>query len=223
MASTQAGCDRAAWYILGGQYEAALQQLEGVKTTGDSNAENENLRGLALMLKGDPQKALEAFDRAIALDGSLIEVRFNRAVALLKVGETASAAAQFSEIAAIKESRLAASAAYHHALALDRLGRAPEAEGWFERALALDPKFDAALIYLGILRERRADYNAAARAYLDYLRAKPDSIAAMLRLGVVASRAGRVDVARPYLKRVVERAPESNEAVEARKLLILWD
>ena len=171
------------------------------------------------MMRGDAKGAIAAFDRALILP----EARFNRAVALLKLGEKEKAAAEFARIAADEASPQRVSAGYHAALALDRLGRAAEAEKSLEAALALDPRFDPALLYVGILRERRGDPAAAARAYLDFLRRNPESVAAMLRLGTAASRAGRIDVAQAYLRKVISKAPESPEAVEARKLLIMWE
>jgi Flp pilus assembly protein TadD len=63
---------------------------------------------------------------------------------------------------------LRATAAYHNGLALDRLGRAADAETWLGRALTLDPALGAALLYTGILRERRGELQGAGRAYLDY-------------------------------------------------------
>jgi tetratricopeptide (TPR) repeat protein len=171
------------------------------------------------MMRGDLKGALQSFDRALTLP----EARFNRAVALLKLGEHDKAAADFTAIANDESSPLRVSAGYHAALALDRLGKAAEAEKLLDAALVLDPSFDAGLLYAGQLRERRGDPTAAARAYLHYLRRNPDSIAAMLRLGAAAARAGRIDVAQQYLRKVIAKAPDSPEALEARKLLIMWD
>ncbi len=211
------------YYILRGQYDAALRQLEGRPSAGTSPAEVENLRGLALMLDGETAKAIESFDRALALDASLEEARLNRAVARLRQGETARASADFEAIWSTTGSRLRADAAYHNGVALDRLGRGLDAETWLARAVALDPKLDAALLYTGLLRERRGDLQGAGRAYLDYLESHPQSVLAMLRFGISAQRSGRLDVARQYLERVVATAPDSPEAIEARKFLVMWE
>lgn len=210
-------------YILRGQYDAALQQLAGVSSTGQSQAEVENLRGLATLLAGDPQKALASFDRALALSPSLGEARFNRAVALLRVNDAARASAELEKIWNDASSPLRATAAFHNGLALDALKRSAEAEKWLQRSMDADPALSAALLYIGTLRERRGDLQGAARAYLDYLKHEPDSIVAALRFGISAQRAGRTDVARPYLERVISKAPESKEAIEARKYLVMWE
>jgi protein O-GlcNAc transferase len=182
------------------------------------------LRGLAVMLEGDPKKAIEIFDGVIAREPRFIEARFNRGVALLKLGETTKAATEFALIANDeKAGTLRGSAAYHHAMARDRLGHAAEAEKWLETALVLDPKFHAARLLLGSLQEKRGAVEAAAGSYREYLKAYPDSPLATLRFGICAQRAGRTDVARTSLRRVIEKAPRSPEATEARKFLVMWE
>ena len=175
------------------------------------------------MMSGDPRKAVAVFDGVLAADPNAVEARFDRGVALLKLGENANASAEFERIARDEHNALRASAAYHNALALDRLGRLDDAQTWAGRALALDNHFDAALLLSGSIDERRGDLESAARAYLAYLRQHPASTAAMLRLGVCAGRAGRRDVATTYLRKVVAAAPDSAEAVEARKFLVMWE
>jgi tetratricopeptide (TPR) repeat protein len=210
-------------YILRGNYDAALKQLEGAKTSGASPSEVENLKGLALLLDGDAAKAVASFDRALALQPELQPARFNRALAFMRAKDYAKAAADLEKIFADEHSPLRAEAAYHLGIALDRLGRAKQAEASLDRALVLDPSLDAALLYVGLLRERRNDLQGAGRAYLDYLKAHPESITAMLRFGVSAQKAGRAEVAKGYLQKVIAAAPNSFEAIEARKFLVMWE
>jgi len=210
-------------YILRGNYDAALRQLEGAKTSGASPAEVENLRGLALLLDGQTAKALAAFDRALALKPDLEAAAFNRALAQLRNRDYAKAAAALQPIAASEHSPLRADAAYHLGVALDRLGRFAEAEQWLDTALKLDSELDAALLYVGLLRERRGDLQGAGRAYYEYLGAHPQSTVAMLRFAMSAHLAGREDVARTYLQKVVAAAPRSAEGLEAQKFLVMWE
>lgn len=222
-ASASSVCDRSVAYILQGRYDAALQQLEGARSSGASPAGVENLRGLALMLSGELPKALASFDRALQLEPAMTEARLNRGIALLRTGAYAKASAELERVAADESSRLRADAAYHNAIALDRLGRVADADSWLDRALKLDPKLDAALLYAGMLRERRGDLQGAGRAYLDYLKLHPESPVALLRFGVSAQKAGRADVAKSYLSKVIALAPRSAEAVEAQKYLVMWE
>ncbi|HYC88004.1 MAG TPA: tetratricopeptide repeat protein [Thermoanaerobaculia bacterium] len=210
-------------YILQGRYADALQQLEGARSSGASPAGVENLRGLALMMSGDLPKALASFDRALELDATLSEARLNRGITLLRSGAYAKASAELERVAGDERSAVRADAAYHNAIALDRLGRAADADAWLDRALKLDPELDAALLYAGLLRERRGDLQGAGRAYLEYLKLHPESTVALLRFGVSAQKAGNIDVAKSYLRRVIELAPRSAEGIEARKHLVMWE
>ena len=174
-------------------------------------------------MAGNLSKAVASFDQALKLDATLEQARLNRGVALLRGGQTAKAMADLQALANDEHSLVRADAAYHLALALDRLGRAADAEVWVERAMKLDNHLHAALLLAGMLRERRGDLQGAGRAYLDYLNANPDSSVALLRFGVAAQKAGRVETAKSYLQRVIALAPKSAEAVEARKYLVMWE
>jgi tetratricopeptide (TPR) repeat protein len=209
--------------ILSGNYEAALQQLEGARTSGASPAEVENLRGLALLLEGKTTEAQKSLDHALELQPGLQAARLNRGLVFLRTRQYAKAVSDLEKVWADERSALRADAAYHLGIALDRMGRYQEAETYLDRAWTLDGKLDAALLYLGVLRERRGDLQGAGRAYFDYLAKHPRSTTAMLRFGMSAHKAGRTDVARTYLEKVVATAPRSAEALEARKFLVMWE
>lgn len=217
-------CDRSALYILRGQYQAALKQLDAARPEGSSDAERETLRGVALLLSGDAKKAVASFDLALDMQPSLAAAQFNRGVAWLQSKELAKATIDFEAVAqGSAGAPLRAAAAYHMAVALDGLRRSSEAERWLDRALSLDPQLDAALLFRGFLLERRGDLQGAGKAYRDYLARHPESPIALLRFGISAQRAGFIDTARTYLQKVVAAAPDSLEAVEARKYLVMWD
>jgi tetratricopeptide (TPR) repeat protein len=209
--------------ILHGQYSRALTQLEGVPTAGRTEAEQANLRGLALMLGGSEKKSLAEFDTALELQPSMSEAHLNRGIAFLRLGDYVHASRDFETVWSDPKSRLRARAAYHDALALDAMKRPADAETWIERALQTDPALDDALLYSAVLRERRGDWQGAGKAYKSYLDRHPGSIIAMLRFALTAQRAGFTDTARKYLQQVVDAAPSSPEAEEARKFLIMWE
>jgi tetratricopeptide (TPR) repeat protein len=206
-----------------GQYGRALQQLDGVRSAGRTDAERENLRGLAEMLSGDARKGLASFDAAIALQPTLAEAHLNRGIALLRLGDFHGASAELDKLYADESSPLRASAAYHNALAADGAKRAKDAAMWLDRALALDPANDSALLYRGLLLERDGDVAGAAKSYLAFLKRHPDSPIGMLRFGIAAHRAGRYDVAKTYLEKVAASSTTSLESVEARKYLVMWE
>lgn len=210
-------------YLLRGNHDAALRQLEGAKTSGAAPADIENVRGLALLLKGDLKTAIASFDKALQLNAALSEARLNRAVARMRMNDAAGASKDFEAVYNDEHSGVRADAAYHNAIALDRLGRTADAEEWLSRALTLDPSLDAALLYTGLLRERRGDLQGAGRAYLEYMKTHPESATALLRFGLSAQKSGNIETAKKYLQRVLDVAPNSAEALEARKYLVMWE
>jgi tetratricopeptide (TPR) repeat protein len=182
------------------------------------------LRGVALLMDGNAAGALEEFDEAIAAEPASPPLRLNRSIALIRLDRLAEAAAELEALAVADiPPDLLATAAYHRALVADRTGDLATASLWLDRALRANPSSGDALLYAGVVLERRGRFGEAGQRYRDYLAREPGSIVAMLRFGIVAHRAGHRDLARKYLEEVVRRAPESREAIEARKFLILWE
>ncbi|MGH9457706.1 MAG: tetratricopeptide repeat protein [Thermoanaerobaculia bacterium] len=218
-ATVDPSCSPAARYLAHGDTERALQALAGL-----SGGSAENLRGLALLVENDAAGALRAFERASGEDPEAVEPRINAAVALLRLDRPADAGAILDDLAGRELSPpLAYSVAYHRALAARMQGRLDEALAWSDRALEADPDSADALLLSGTLLERMGRYERAGRRYKDYLGRHPGSIVAMLRFGVVAHRAGHRELAQKYLREVSLRAPDSREAVEARKFLLMWE
>lgn len=209
--------------ILHGQYARALAQLDGAPSAGRTEGERANLRGLALMLGGDLKKSIEEFNTALELQPSLSDAHLNRGVAFLRLGDYVHASRDFETVWSDPKSPLRARAAYHDALAMDAQHRAADAETWINRALETDPSLDEALLFSALLRERRGDFQGAGKAYKSFLERHPDSVVAMLRFALTAERAGFSDTARAYLQKVVDTAPASPEAEEARKYLVMWE
>jgi tetratricopeptide (TPR) repeat protein len=219
LASAQS-CSRAAWYLAHGDPDRALRALTGVTDGSETN-----LRGLAELQKGRLDAALATFTRGAEENPDSLETRFNRGVVLLRLGQFDDAAAAFEKIWGVTDARpsLRASAAYHRALAAERLGRLEEASHWLDRSLELDPRSSDALLYAGVVLEKRGRFAQAGERYRAYLDNDPGSTVAMLRFGIVAHRAGHRDLAVKYLREVARRSPDSHEAVEARKFLVMWE
>jgi len=205
-----------------GRYAEAIASVAAVEKLGTTDANLSNTRGVAELMRGQLEQAIAAFDKAIAANGDFLEARFNRAIALLKLKRYGDAAAEFQTVYDRPDHDLRARAAFHHALADDAAGRVDDAQIWLKRALAVDPGLDDATLYLGVLYERKRAFGDAGKLYRAYLDKHPDSLVATLRFGVAAHRAGFHDTAAKYLKQVVERAPDSMEAAEARPLLVMW-
>jgi tetratricopeptide (TPR) repeat protein len=215
-------CNLGAYYLSRGMYPEALRALSGVKSNAKGEADERNLKGVALLLAGKPADAAQLFDKLRHDDPTFVEARLNLAVAWIKLKRFADAStlldAVYQESAALK-----ATAAFHHAIADDGRGDLPSAEIWIRRAVEADPSLYDANLYLGSILEREKRFEDAGKQYQTYLQKYPESVVATLRFGVSALRAGFRETGVKYLRRVVELSPRSPEAIEAQKYLVLWE
>src|SRR2546422_1642564 len=72
-------------------YYGAIHLLEEVIATGRAFADAHHLLGLSYSLAGQPDKALEQLDRALALNPNYIEALIHRALVLNELGREAEA------------------------------------------------------------------------------------------------------------------------------------
>jgi tetratricopeptide (TPR) repeat protein len=141
--------------------------------TKDNHVAHVNL-GVALEMKGDPDKALAEYRAAEQLAPELYHVHNNIGNLLDKQGKPEEAVAEYQKAIAINPSL----PFLHNSLggALAELGRFPEAMAEFTNAMRLDPGYSAPHVRLGdtLLKQGRdveavAQFNEAVRlAPLDY-------------------------------------------------------
>jgi tetratricopeptide (TPR) repeat protein len=215
-------CSIGAAFLARGDVDRALKSLAGVRAGKGTQAE-QNTKGLALILADREAEAIVIFNSLVASDPSFIEARFNRGVALLRSKKYDAAADDFAKVMALEGSPLRASAAFHRAICDESSGRRSDAIANLNTAITLDPDLTDAHLYLGIVLEKQGDCEAAGRQYQEVLSRRPDSLTAMLRFGICAHRKGFRDTALSYLRRVVEAAPASPEAMEAQKYLVMLE
>ena len=217
-------CHPGVYQLARGDFAAALKSLSGAVRNDSTDASLLNSRGVAELLNRKPVEAIETFTRVLKLDPGFHEARFNRGVANLNLERFDNAAAEFEAVARdASDESLKARAAYHRALVAQAGKKFDDAEGWLRKALTLDASLAEANLYLGTLLERKGDFQAAGKAYREYLTLHPESPIALLRFGLAAHRAGYAEVATTHLRRVIQVAPSSVEAAEARKFLVMWE
>src|SRR3989449_4434553 len=103
-------------------YYGAIHLLEEVIATGRAFADAHHLLGLSYSLAGQPDKALEQLDRALALNPHYVEALIHRALVLNELGREDEATAELRRAQRIDSNKqagfpahLAAKLANHHA------------------------------------------------------------------------------------------------------------
>jgi Tfp pilus assembly protein PilF/peroxiredoxin len=164
-----------------------------------------------LLAKGaQPERARDAFERALALQPDLAEASNDLGALLARGGNLEAAIARFREA-------LASEPEYPDALnnlgyALLLTGHNEEARGLYEKALALQPDFPEALNNLGLLVGRAGDLDRAERYFREALARRADYGEAANNLALVLVSRNEEDAAVRLLEGFLERAPQFESA-----------
>jgi TolA-binding protein len=89
----------------------------------------------------------------------------------------------------------------------------------YHEALSLSSGYPPALLGLGTMMQDLGSLDVAARYFERGVREKPDEPQFKVRLAEVLVKSGRDDEARPILREIVERWPDSREAESAKRLM----
>ncbi len=155
---------------------------------------------------GNPQKAIETYRGALALDPKAVEAQYALGNALAAVGETEQALAELAEAA-----RLAPKNPMPY-LAIGRLHAAQKrydkALEAYATALARQPNFTLAFMDRGSLFVAAGQDDKAIAEYEAVLRHKPNSAEALLQIGVIHERHARVEAAEPAYLAAIKFDPK---------------
>jgi tetratricopeptide (TPR) repeat protein len=165
-------------------------------------------RGIVLMRLNEPGRALDSFDRAIAIDpGVSASAFYHRACALSQLNRLEAAIASFDEVIT-RTANLDANAYHGRGTALLRSGRAADAAESFGRAIALGTTFSVeARMSCGLAFVALKSYEAALERFEEALAADPSNAMAHKCRGSMLYQLGRYDPARASLERAVELRP----------------
>jgi len=132
-------------------YHGAVHLLEDVTSTGYAFADAHHLLGVSLSLLGQAERAVEEFDRALALNPRYLEALIHRGLVLNELGRAEEAEESFrraslADTGSIRgfPSPVAAQLANRHAelaLVYAEVGAWQEAIDQYRRALELGPTF----------------------------------------------------------------------------------
>lgn len=154
--------------------------------------------------KGEAQKAIEPFEKAVGLNPTAAEAQLNLANAYLLAGQAESALRHSQQ--AIELDHNLAAAHYVAGCAFLRLGRAEPALQAFQIAKDIEPKVGATTFQLGRAHMELGHYADAAEAFRELVGFEPDHPSAHFLLGQCLVRIGRQD--------------EANQALETHRQIV---
>ena len=199
-------------------YYGAIHLLEEVIATGRAFADAHHLLGTAYSLVGQPEKALEQFDRALTVNPRYIEALIHRAIVLNGMGREEEAVAAFrraSQLGTEKRqgfpTHMAAKLANQHAVlgeAYIEAGGLAEAIAQYQTALVLGPAFHDVRYKLGRLLLEAGRALEAREQFEIIVRGQPNYLDAAAMLGLACYLAGDGLTARAVWEDCRERRPE---------------
>ena len=169
-------------------------------------------RGMALAREGQERAAIEAHQRAVAMDPSLVQARINLITLYARAGDLARAEAEYREAVRLGAQVGEAHAAYGQALLAER--RPDEAAAAFRAALSLTPADAAAWNGLGLALEQSGDSRGASDAYRQATVHAPALRAARFNYARTLVGAGRLAEAIVELEKLL--SPEDAETPRYR-------
>jgi predicted Zn-dependent protease len=255
LAARGAGYDPAAAHALSAEIALAAGNLERAETeareaaaAGGGRPGPSLVLADVLMARGQPVKAVEVLQRALAdgLDDESVRVKLARI--LLGGGEVAAAEQALAgleastqpetllvmgRVAAVQQRWDEAGRFFDRALVSDPgnpmvtinlgilalgRGRAAEARPLLERGVRGAPGSFEGWNALGVARAQTGDADGAISAWERALELQPQAVDLLFNLGLAHAQAGHSDRAADYLESFVERAPDGPVRERAREM-----
>ena len=171
--------------IDGGQYPQAIQKLKAATTLlGGTNAVAWEYLGLAYQYSGAVTEAEWAYQRALALNHDLSEVRFNLGCLWLAQNKLEAAKGEFTAYTLRRPN--AAEGFLKLGTAQLRSREPGLAEKSFNEALRLNPQNPEAMNGQGLAKLQRGRAAEAAQCFESALKQQPDYRPALLNLAIVS-------------------------------------
>ncbi|MEE9132461.1 MAG: tetratricopeptide repeat protein [Gemmatimonadota bacterium] len=203
-------------------YVGAISALREASEREPGYADVRGMLGLALGLAGQPEAALEEFDRALALNPSYVEAHLNRAIMLNDLGRYEEAREAFrlawdSDHSAGRPFSRSVSARLSNMhmelgdLYAD-LGSYAEAVGQYRKATDLRPDFLDIRNKLARSLMEHGEFDGAISELSGVLAENPNYVEARVSLGLVYYRVSDYDSASAEWRTCLQQAPDHPKA-----------
>lgn len=199
-------------YLRQGELQLALDKLKKSVEQDPSLPEAHMALGFLYERIEQPDDAEKHMRRAAKLAPDNPQVMNAFGVMQCQHGSTEEALKTFSRAAAIPLNRNPESAYTNAGVCARDGGKLDEADQFFRKALAKNPRYDEALLQLASLNYERQDY-FPARAFIERFLQANKATAEALMLGVRIERAmANTSVGDDYAARLLREFPDSPEA-----------
>ncbi len=168
--------------------------------------------GTEFLLKGQPDKAIDEFQKTVDINPGFAKANNNLGIALAQKGRDDEAIAHFQKaLATNPDDTDAAEARYNLGSALMRKGQTAEAAADFQKALAINPEYADAHNNLGIALARQGRPDEAIEQYSKALAINSNYAEAQYNLGDILARTGQTDEAIGHLQKALQMNPNYAE------------
>jgi tetratricopeptide (TPR) repeat protein len=202
-----------------GRADEAIALLQRARQSAPRDPHVPNAMGLALLYKKDYPGALRSFSDALALDAEFVEARNNRGVANLQAGRWDDAEADFLAVLDGPPTPEKVNAHYNLGLLNEKRGRPRDAEREYSLALADAPDNTQVYRARGLVRMKLEQTSGALEDFLVVLKEDPKDPVANYQAAICLLSSERRDLARKFMQRAVDAAPESDEGRKAKRWL----
>ena len=201
-----------------GQHEAAIQSFDRAIALNPGDAEAYNNRGIALQALKQHEAAIRSFEQAIALNPGYVNAIKNRGLALQELRRDDEALATDDQSLLVQSEHQSATIAQQIQLGLNhhQLGRLPEAERFYQRALQIDPTNFEAIHLLGVIAHQVGRNEVAVQLIAKALSIKPDRIEALSDYGNALQELKRYDEALASYDQALALKPDYVDALNNR-------
>jgi tetratricopeptide (TPR) repeat protein len=201
-----------------GRVEDGLARYRAALKLQPANPTIHNLIGQAELQRRDSLKALDAFNKALALAPTYTDARNNRGAAYVALGQYALAEADF--LSALTDNLYANRAGVYFNLGSLYLARGNLAAAEENLRRAATPAGPTeAFVLLGQVQQRLEKPELAENSFRAAMDRAPERVDVALLLALHLEARGRRDEARSLYRRVIEIGPGTPEAAQARAKL----
>ncbi|RMF97464.1 MAG: tetratricopeptide repeat protein [Candidatus Schekmanbacteria bacterium] len=171
-------------FFADGDYERALRNFSNAVKYDEKNPYYLNDLALTYSMLREYDTALRYFRKALSIKPNESEIRNGMASTLAIQGDLADAIVEWKKVINDPLYKSPSIVYYNLGKAYFQLGDIDSAKKSFHNVLKYDPKNVETLYFLGIISEKRGNYEEAARYYERSIAANPDFAPSHYNLGV---------------------------------------